>query len=98
MSVVLGATVLALVASGCVARVSVSSTGTEGNQPSERILGVTNDGRYVLFVSDADNLVHRGLERGEGRLPSRHDDEHDHASRRRTEWLTARGGCRATGP
>jgi hypothetical protein len=50
--------VLALVASGCaIARVSVSSTGTEGTQASSKVLGVTDDGRYSLFVSDAPNLV-----------------------------------------
>jgi TolB protein len=56
--VVVGATVLALVATGCaITRVSVSSTGTEGNKASSTALGVTDDGRYVLFASEADNLV-----------------------------------------
>ncbi len=50
--------VLGLLASGCaVSRVSVSSGGTEGNGPSSTALGVTDDGRYVLFASTASNLV-----------------------------------------
>ena len=50
--------VMVLVATGCaITRVSVSSTGTEGNKASEFPLGVTDDGRYVLFNSQADNLV-----------------------------------------
>jgi hypothetical protein len=56
--VVIGATVLALLASGCgVVRVSVSSTGAEGNQDSWSTRGVTDDGRYSLFDSSATNLV-----------------------------------------
>jgi hypothetical protein len=56
--VAIGAGVLALVASGCaIARVSVSSTGIEGTKASTKILAVTDDGRYSLFVSDAANLV-----------------------------------------
>jgi hypothetical protein len=55
---VAGTAVLALVATGCaITRVSVSSTGTEGNKASSTALGVTDDGRYVLFASEADNLV-----------------------------------------
>ncbi len=58
LRVVVVAAVMALVASGCaIARVSVSSTGAEGTKPSSRVLGVTDDGRYSLFLSDADNLV-----------------------------------------
>ena len=41
---------------GITARVSVSSGGTEGNQQSERS-AVSGDGRFVVFVSLADNLV-----------------------------------------
>jgi hypothetical protein len=56
--VVIGAGVVAVIASGCaIVRVSVSSTGTEGTQASSRVLGVTDDGRYSLFLSDAENLV-----------------------------------------
>jgi TolB protein len=52
------ATVMVLVATGCaITRVSVSSTGTEGNWGSAEPRGVTDDGRYVLFASLADNLV-----------------------------------------
>jgi hypothetical protein len=55
---VLGATIVALVASGCgIVRVSVSSTGAEGSKASSRVLDVTDDGRYTLYLSDADNLV-----------------------------------------
>ena len=39
-----------------VRRVSVSSTGTEGNRPSFNA-GISADGRYVAFTSAADNLV-----------------------------------------
>jgi Tol biopolymer transport system component len=47
-----------VVAGGCaVVRVSVSSSGTEGSQESWLVKGLTDDGRYTLFVSDADNLV-----------------------------------------
>ena len=56
--VLIGAAVVALLASGCaIVRVSVSSTGTEGIQASSSVLGVTDDGRYSLFLSDAENLV-----------------------------------------
>src|SRR6266511_3076826 len=41
---------------GITTRVSVSSGGTEGNQQSERS-AVSGDGRFVVFVSLADNLV-----------------------------------------
>lgn len=52
------AALMALVSTGCaITRVSVSSTGTAGNRPSAGPLGVTDDGRYVLFASLADNLV-----------------------------------------
>lgn len=46
-------------ASGCTPstiRVSVASDGTEANGPS-RLLSITPDGRFVLFSSDATNLV-----------------------------------------
>lgn len=56
--VLISATVVALVASGCaIVRVSVSNTGTEGSKASSTVLGVTDDGRYSLYLSDADNLV-----------------------------------------
>jgi hypothetical protein len=55
---VLGVTVLALIASGCaIVRVSVSSGGAEGSKASSTVLGVSDDGRYSLYLSDADNLV-----------------------------------------
>src|SRR5258705_6726927 len=41
---------------GITTRVSVSSVGTDGNQQSERS-AVSGDGRFVVFVSLADNLV-----------------------------------------
>ena len=41
---------------GITERVSVSSAGTEGNQQSERS-AMSADGRFVVFVSLADNLV-----------------------------------------
>src|SRR6266542_2185593 len=41
---------------GITARVSVSSAGTDGNQQSERS-ALSGDGRFVVFVSLADNLV-----------------------------------------
>jgi hypothetical protein len=54
----LGIAVLALVAAGCgVTRVSVSGNGAQGDGASRGVLGVTDDGRYVLFTSDATNLV-----------------------------------------
>ncbi len=43
-------------APGVTERVSVSSAGSEGNQQSERS-AVSADGRFVAFVSLADNLV-----------------------------------------
>ena len=43
-------------APGVTERVSVSSAGTDGNQQSERS-AVSADGRFVVFVSLADNLV-----------------------------------------
>jgi hypothetical protein len=52
-----GASVVALVATGCaITRVSVSSSGSEGNQASGS-WSVTDDGRYSLVSSDATNLV-----------------------------------------
>ncbi len=55
---VVGASVVALLASGCaISRVSVSSTGAEGTKASSKVLAVTDDGRYSLFTSNADNLV-----------------------------------------
>ena len=52
------AAVAALVLGGCaISRVSVSSGGTEGNDASLQVLGVTDDGRYTLFDSLATNLV-----------------------------------------
>jgi hypothetical protein len=53
----IGAGALVLVASGCaITRVSVSSSGTAGDQPSS-LLRVTDDGRYALVSSSATNLV-----------------------------------------
>ena len=58
LRVVVGTSVLALVTTGCaLTRVSVSSTGAEGNKASSWVRDVTNDGRYTLFLSSADNLV-----------------------------------------
>jgi Tol biopolymer transport system component len=37
-------------------RASVSSSGTEGNGPSTNPM-MSKDGRFIVFVSDADNLV-----------------------------------------
>lgn len=55
--IVAGAGVVALIATGCaITRVSLSSTGTQGNQSSS-VAAVTDDGRYSLFTSDATNLV-----------------------------------------
>ena len=42
--------------SGVTSRVSVSSSGEEGNGNS-RVLDISADGRYVVFESTADNLV-----------------------------------------
>lgn len=54
----IGIAVLALVAAGCgVTRVSGSGTGAQGNDATSRVLGVSDDGRYSLFISDATNLV-----------------------------------------
>jgi Tol biopolymer transport system component len=53
----IGAGALALVVSGCaITRVSVSSSGTEADQPSS-VLRVSDDGRYSLIASAATNLV-----------------------------------------
>ncbi len=53
-----GVTVLVAVMAGCgIVRVSVSSSGVEADAGSSNVLGVTDDGRYSLFVSYADNLV-----------------------------------------
>jgi Tol biopolymer transport system component len=39
-------------------RVSIATDGTEGNRPAANDqIGVSFDGRYVAFTSDADNLV-----------------------------------------
>lgn len=43
--------------SGVTTRVSVSSTGLEGDAASEQALDLSADGRLVLFSSDASNLV-----------------------------------------
>jgi len=43
-------------ATGVTTRVSVDSTGVEGNGPSQ-FPDITADGRLVAFFSDADNLV-----------------------------------------
>ncbi len=42
---------------GNTERVSVSTTGTGANKDSRYICAVSDDGRYVAFASDADNLV-----------------------------------------
>ncbi len=55
---VAGVALVALVAGGCATvRVSVSSTGAEANGASDEVFSVSDDGRYVLFGSEADNLV-----------------------------------------
>ncbi|NUQ59257.1 MAG: PD40 domain-containing protein, partial [Anaerolineales bacterium] len=41
---------------GIVTRASLSSTGAEPNNESQ-VLSISGDGRYVVFDSDADNLV-----------------------------------------
>ncbi len=43
---------------GSTERVSVDSSGNEGNGRS-RLSSISSDGRYVTFFSDASNLVHR---------------------------------------
>jgi hypothetical protein len=40
-----------------IERVSVSSAGIEGNAASNSKVSISNDGRYVVFDSDATNLV-----------------------------------------
>lgn len=47
---------------GRTTRVSVSSTGAQGNNPSG-FPSLSADGRYVAFHSDAENLVPDGYER-----------------------------------
>ncbi len=42
---------------GSLEMVSVSSNGTKGNDASGETVDISNDGRYVLFDSEADNLV-----------------------------------------
>ena len=42
---------------GTTERVSVSSSGTQGNQGSGETLSISADGRFVTFVSAATNLV-----------------------------------------
>ncbi len=44
-------------ATGNTTRVSVDSAGNEGNADSERGLGISADGRWVAFQSEASNLV-----------------------------------------
>src|SRR4051812_14446845 len=44
-------------AAGTLSRVSVASDGTQGNNDSWAPSTVTPDGRYIAFVSQADNLV-----------------------------------------
>jgi len=41
---------------GSMVRISVSSTGAEGNADSSRP-AISSDGRFIVFYSDADNLV-----------------------------------------
>lgn len=41
---------------GAVTRASISSTGAEPNNESE-VLSISGDGRYIVFDSNADNLV-----------------------------------------
>lgn len=43
-------------ASGKTEIISVASDGTQANNASF-VLGISGDGRYVLFISDADNLI-----------------------------------------
>jgi len=38
-------------------RVSVSSSGVQGNNRIDGFIGMSGDGRYVVFPSDSDNLV-----------------------------------------
>jgi hypothetical protein len=58
LRLVIGVSAVALLATGCsVIRVSVSSTGIQGNDESAGVVDVTDDGRYSLFVSYATNLV-----------------------------------------
>jgi hypothetical protein len=58
---VTAAAVLVLVASACttVVRDSVASDGTPANAPSKQVTAqdISDDGRYVIFVSSATNLV-----------------------------------------
>ena len=59
----------ALLLAGCftVERSSVSSTGGEGNGPSQRP-SLSEDGRDVAFESTADNLVAGDIERRQRHL------------------------------
>jgi uncharacterized repeat protein (TIGR01451 family) len=52
----LAAVGLAAHSEGAIERISVSSTGAQGNQDSEAS-SISSDARYVAFVSFADNLV-----------------------------------------
>ena len=52
----LAAVGLAAHSEGSIERISVSSTGAQGNGDSEAS-SISSDGRYVAFVSFADNLV-----------------------------------------
>ena len=42
---------------GLITRVSTSSSGVQGNNHSESVIGISADGRFVVFKSDASNLV-----------------------------------------
>jgi Tol biopolymer transport system component len=44
---------------GSTQRVSLGSAGNEGNGSSS-VLALSNDGRFVTFLSEADNLVSGG--------------------------------------
>lgn len=52
---------------GAIERVSVAADGTEGNNRSERP-GMSPNGRYVVFTSDADNLIPGGSDGEDGQI------------------------------
>ncbi|HEY3473944.1 MAG TPA: hypothetical protein VGK56_04995, partial [Anaerolineales bacterium] len=42
---------------GATTRVSISSSGTQADQPSDSYVAISTDGRYIAFASEATNLV-----------------------------------------
>ncbi len=67
---------------GATERVSVDSSGGQAFGDS-RVFGIDGNGRFVPFVSDADNLVPSDTKQAPGRFHPRQSDGSDRARQRR---------------